>query len=69
MAVQPRDLPITRFARHCFQRCDFHKREKNIKIFDGIKIILKGVITKIQRSRAKFEPEKSNFDATPHWKS
>jgi hypothetical protein len=36
-----------------------------MKIFERIKIIVKGVITKIRRSRAKFEPEKSNFDTTP----
>jgi hypothetical protein len=35
-----------------------------MKIFERIKIILKGVITKIRHLRAKFEPGKSNFDAT-----
>ena len=39
-----------------------------MKIFERIKIIPKGVITKIQRSKAKFELEKSYFDTTRHYK-
>jgi hypothetical protein len=41
---------------------------KIYKIFEGIKIILKEVIAEIRRSRAKFEPEKSNFDSTLHYR-
>ena len=58
--------PFLDFARRRCQHCDLHNGEKNAKIFGRIKIILKGAITEIQHLRAKFEPEKSNFDATPY---
>jgi len=39
-----------------------------MKIFERIKIMLKGLMAEIRCSRARFEPEKSYSDATHHYK-
>jgi hypothetical protein len=39
-----------------------------MKILKRIEVIIQGVVTKIWLSRAKFEPENSNFNTTPHYR-
>jgi hypothetical protein len=70
--VQPRDLPVSISPLRSLLfptltlRLPQLRRKK--KILERIKMILKRVITEIRRSRAKFEPDKSNFDTTPHYR-
>ena len=58
--------PVLCFGRSCCPSCNFHNLQKNVKIFERIKIISKRALTNFQRSRAKFELEKSYFDTTCH---